>query len=113
PFFSSTPPSPPHIYTLSLHDALPISTPTSIAEIVSDDFPVSFHTAGFLPLLFFTTITRMIERAFERSVIGGVFSRARRQNCSLSKLDPIENYLSGWWDLNPRPPGPEPGALPS
>jgi hypothetical protein len=20
---------------------------------------------------------------------------------------------SGWWDLNPRPPGPEPGALPS
>jgi len=21
--------------------------------------------------------------------------------------------LSGWWDLNPRPPGPEPGALPS
>ena len=22
-------------------------------------------------------------------------------------------FLSGWWDLNPRPPGPEPGALPS
>ena len=21
--------------------------------------------------------------------------------------------LSGWWDLNPRPPGPEPGAIPS
>jgi len=25
----------------------------------------------------------------------------------------LRNYLSGWWDLNPRPPGPEPGALPS
>ncbi len=21
--------------------------------------------------------------------------------------------MSGWWDLNPRPPGPEPGAIPS
>ena len=24
-----------------------------------------------------------------------------------------QQRLSGWWDLNPRPPGPEPGALPS
>src|SRR6516164_5552327 len=95
-------------------------------------------------------ITTMIQRAFERSAIGGFFSRARRHNCSRSELDRIENYfiglvgfeptacrrgdrstrtvelhvplcgicstilgISGWWDLNPRPPGPEPGALPS
>jgi hypothetical protein len=30
----------------------------------------------------------------------------------MSRLDTIK-IQSGWWDLNPRPPGPEPGALPS
>src|SRR5207245_8544118 len=24
-----------------------------------------------------------------------------------------QEFTSGWWDLNPRPPGPEPGAIPS
>src|SRR5207249_8318476 len=37
-----------------------------------------------------------------------------RKKCgrSLSSSRFVER-LSGWWDLNPRPPGPEPGALPN
>src|SRR5206468_12825597 len=35
PSFLSTPPSPTHIYTLSLHDALPISFPSAGAAFVA------------------------------------------------------------------------------
>src|SRR5204862_2265526 len=47
------------------------------------------------------------------------FRRGGRQQCVFrASHKPItwpgpEKFLSGWWDLNPRPPAPEAGALPS
>src|SRR5699024_12621915 len=43
PFFSFTRPAPPAIYTLSLHDALPISPRIGVAVIQGDDFAILIH----------------------------------------------------------------------
>ena len=49
-------------------------------------------------------------RAVGRCIRG--LSRKSRENWIRTRGFQI--FLpSGWWDLNPRPPGPEPGALPS
>src|SRR5215471_8545861 len=71
--------------------ATPMSTPTIVTEECigkTADFD-NYSVEGFVPNAF---LPRCLTQA------------------------PLHLHLlfkSGWWDLNPRPPGPEPGALPS
>jgi hypothetical protein len=53
----------------------------------------------------------IIVMAFEPNACLFHFDAKHKRRYSF--LEFCRKYLSGWWDLNPRPPGPEPGAIPS
>src|SRR5215475_12169275 len=95
--------------------AIPMSTPTIVTEeCIGKAAFDNYSVEAIVPNVLFCSISVLDARieaiAVTVAVLSGLQGGLTWLNTLRTAHPTSRRRLSGWWDLNPRPPGPEPGA---